>query len=111
MKETVPEPTDISGIRSFFGLVQQVSYTFTMTKPMAPFWDLLKSSFTFYWDDNLQNLFDQAKEVIIQEIEKGVKAFDKKKTTCIASDISCCRRTAVASCCPPCAVSRAGSWS
>ena len=32
-----PAPTDITGVRSFFGLIQQVSYAFTLTKPMAPF--------------------------------------------------------------------------
>ena len=83
-----PAPTDITGVRSFFGLIQQVSYAFTMTKPMAPFRELLKSSSRFYWDDVLQELFNQAKEVIIKEIEKGVKTFDKKRPTCIATDWS-----------------------
>ena len=94
MKETMqsirdfPTPTDITGVRSFFGLIQQVSYAFTMTKSMSPFRELLKSSSKFYWDAVLQDLFDQAKEVIIKEIEKGVKTFDKKGPTCIATDWS-----------------------
>lgn len=83
-----PTPTDITGVRSFFGLIQQVSYAFTLTKPMAPFRELLKSSSRFYWDEVLQEMFDKAKEVIIKEIEKGVKTFDKKKPTCIATDWS-----------------------
>ena len=32
-----PAPTDITEVRSFFWLVQQASYAFTLTKPMAPF--------------------------------------------------------------------------
>ena len=64
MKETMqsirdfPTPTDITGVRSFFGLIQQVSYAFTMTKSMSPFRELLKSSSKFYWDAVLQDLFD-----------------------------------------------------
>ena len=32
-----PVSTVVTGVRSFFGLVQQASYVFTLTKPMAPF--------------------------------------------------------------------------
>ena len=83
-----PTPTDISGIRSFFGLVNQVSYAFSMTKAMGPFRDLLKPSTPFYWDETLQNLFNDAKAHIINEISDGVRTFDKDRTTCLATDWS-----------------------
>ena len=83
-----PAPTDITGVRSFFGLVQQVSYAFSLTAVMAPFRDLLKSKATFYWDEALQMVFEQAKEMIVREIIKGVKMFDKHKPICVATDWS-----------------------
>ena len=46
-----PVPTDISGARSFFGLVMvnQASYAFSMRKVMQPFRDLLKKGNKFGW--------------------------------------------------------------
>ena len=38
-----PTPCNLTDIRSWFGLVNQVSYAFSMTKRMLPFRDLLKS--------------------------------------------------------------------
>ena len=45
-----PQPTDITGIRSWFGLVNQVAYAFSMTDTMIPFRELLKptSEFIFH---------------------------------------------------------------
>ena len=39
-----PVPRNISGVRSFFGLVNQVSYAISMASVMTPLRDLLKSS-------------------------------------------------------------------
>ena len=39
--ENFPVPTDLTGIRSWFGLVQQVSYEFSKTKEMNPFREFL----------------------------------------------------------------------
>ena len=57
-----PTPNDITGIRSWFGLINQVSYSFSITAEFKPFRDLLKPRISFYWDDNLQNLFDKSKK-------------------------------------------------
>jgi hypothetical protein len=83
-----PSPTDISGVRSFFGLVNQVSYAFSMADTMNPFRELLKQSTPFYWDESLQKLFDCAKTEIIQQIVNGVNMFDKSRITCLATDWS-----------------------
>ena len=40
--ENFPLPTDLTGIRSWFGLVQQASYAFSKTAEMDPFRDFLK---------------------------------------------------------------------
>ena len=42
--EEFPTPKNITDIHSWFGLVNQVSYTFSMTDKMLPFHELLKPS-------------------------------------------------------------------
>jgi len=74
-------PKNLTDIQSWFGLVNQVTYVFSMTDKMLPFRELLKPKNTFHWDANLQNLFKQSKTKILDEIERGVKIFDKKKPT------------------------------
>ena len=83
-----PVPRNISGVRSFFGLINQVSYAFSMASVMAPFRALLKSSAQFYWDDNLQEIFERAKEEIVEKIKTGVEMFDAGRITCLATDWS-----------------------
>ena len=83
-----PKPQNITDIRSWFGLLNQVSYAFSMTDKMEPFRSLLKPKTTFTWTDELDSLFEESKLKIIQEIEEGVKIFDKSKPTCLATDWS-----------------------
>ena len=83
-----PSPTNITGVRSFFGLVNQVSYAFAQASVMSPFRDLLKHKGRFYWDDALETLFQSAKQEIIRQIEDGVKTFVTNKPTCLTTDWS-----------------------
>ena len=83
-----PTPRNITDIRSWFGLVNQVSYAFSMADCMLPFRELLKPGNTFTWNTSLENAFRASKEVIAKEIETGVQIFDKTKPTCIATDWS-----------------------
>lgn len=83
-----PTPKNLTDVRSWFGLINQVSYAFSMTATMAPFRDLLKPSTPFHWDDDLQQAFNQSKLTIVREIEQGVRIFDKSKPTCLATDWS-----------------------
>lgn len=58
--------TNITGIRSSFGLIDQVSHAFSQAKIMAPFQELLKTKRQkFYWDDTLNHLFEKSKQVIV----------------------------------------------
>ena len=57
----LPPPTNITGVRTFFGLVNQVSYGFSMSTIMEPFRHLLKPGNNFVWSPLLQEIFDQAK--------------------------------------------------
>ena len=69
------KPKSIKGIRSFFGLVNQVAYTFSQAQVMAPFRELLSTKRKFYWDDTLDQLFEQSKKHIVDKIIEGVKTF------------------------------------
>ena len=55
---------------------------------MLPFHQLLKPGAPFVWDNDLNNLFEESKSVIIDEIEEGVRIFDKCKPTCLGTDWS-----------------------
>ncbi|KAJ8342206.1 hypothetical protein SKAU_G00321340 [Synaphobranchus kaupii] len=83
-----PQPRNVTDIRSWFGLVNQVAYTFSMAERMQPFRKLLKSGERFEWSPELEDIFRKLKDVIVQEIERGVRIFDKTKPTCIATDWS-----------------------
>ena len=86
--ENFPRPTNITGVRSFFGLVNQVSFAFSMSEVMQPFRELLKSSIKFYWDERLQTAFEKAREEIVSKVMEGVRMFDVDKVTCLATDWS-----------------------
>ena len=83
-----PTPKNLTDIRSWFGLVNQVSYTFSMTERMEPFRKYLKPGIPFVWDEEMDSIFQESKQVIISEIEKGVRIYDPSKPTCLATDWS-----------------------
>lgn len=83
-----PSPKNITDIRSWFGLINQVSYAFSMADRLQPFRQLLKPGTPFTWDNTLDDIFQESKAVIVNEIEEGVRIFDKSKPTCLATDWS-----------------------
>ena len=83
-----PSPSSISGVRSWFGLVNQISYAFSQAPVMAPFRELLEKSKPFYWDDTLESIFRDSKEEIISSTMHGVTAFEVNRPTCLATDWS-----------------------
>ena len=70
--QNFPTPTNVTGVRYWFGLINQEAYASFQAEVMVPFRELLKSK-TFYWDSTLQDIFDKSKEDISQCIIKGVK--------------------------------------
>ena len=83
-----PTPRNITDVRSWFGLINQVSYAFASAERMLPFRHLLKPGTPFKWTDRLNSLFEESKAVILSEIHQGVEIFDKTKPTCLATDWS-----------------------
>ena len=83
-----PTPSSITDVRSWFGLVNQVSYAFATADHMLPFRQLLKPETPFRWDEELDKLFKNSKQVIAKEIEEGIAIFDINRTTCLVTDWS-----------------------
>lgn len=69
-----PTHKNITDIHLWFGLINQVSYKFSITDKMQP-----KHKTAFYWNNHLQNLFEESKFHIIQENENGVRIFHNRK--------------------------------
>ena len=61
-----PTPKSITDVKSWFGLVQQVAFTFSETSVMNPFRELQSKKKPFYWDATLDDAFQKSKEEIIR---------------------------------------------
>ena len=74
-------------LRAWLGVLGHVSYAFAMSTHVLPFRDLLKGE-KFEWTAELDKVFEESKSVIVAEIEKGVRIFEKNLPTCLATDWS-----------------------
>ena len=84
-----PKPEKVTDIRSWFGLVNQVAYTFSQKDVMDPFRELLSGKKRVWsWDDTLTDVFNKSKDAIIAQIQDGVHNFSLNKSTCLATDWS-----------------------
>ena len=81
-----PTPRNITDVRSWFGAINQISYTFAIAPVMAPFRHLLSAKVPFQWGPELQNAFDESKREILRQCEKGVRSFDPALPTALATD-------------------------
>ena len=91
MMETITEfqrPRDLTGVRSFFGLVEQVAWAFAKRGERAPFRELLKSSKPFLWTPELQGAFEAAKAVIAHQVAEGMESFEVGRNTAMLTDWS-----------------------
>jgi len=83
-----PTPTDLTGARSWFGLVNQISWAYSVSPFMQPFRELVKPNNKFHWDKTLDTLFNESKEKLITATKDGIRSFDTKRTTCLQTDWS-----------------------
>ena len=83
-----PTPQNISDIRSWFGLVNQVSYYADLRNIMEPFRKFLSPKCDFEWTEEHDKLFLKSKDLIISAIKEGVRMFDMLKRTCLRTDWS-----------------------
>ena len=83
-----PVPTSTTDIRSWFGLVNQVSNYAQLRDTMAPFRPFLSPRHPFEWTPQLEDSFTRSKDHIISSIKKGVEIFDPTRATCLRPDWS-----------------------
>ena len=83
-----PQPTDITGARSWFGLVNQIAWAYAISTIMEPFRELIKPNRTFYWDENLTMIFEKSKKLLIDMVKDGIRNFDTARRTCLQTDWS-----------------------
>ena len=81
-----PTPTDITGARSWFGLINQVSWAYAISPIMQAFRDLIKPNVKFYWDSTLDDLFNKSKTEIVNAVKGGVQSFEPDRRTCLQTD-------------------------
>ena len=83
-----PPPTSTTDIRSWFGLVNQVSNYAQLRDIMAPFKPFLSPRCKFSWSPELEESFQASKKAIVEAIREGVEIFDMQKRTCLRPDWS-----------------------
>ncbi len=87
---SMPAKPTLTDIRSWFGFVNQLA-PFIATAPiMEPFRDLLKrpQGKRVYWDEHLQEKFQQAKETVCQLAKDGLAFYDRSRPTIAMTDFS-----------------------
>ena len=70
-----PVPQNITDVRSWFGPINQISYSFAIAPVMAPFRHLLSSKVPFQWSPELQEAFTESKKEIIKQCEPTVSSY------------------------------------
>ena len=83
-----PRPTNITDIRSFFGLICQLAHYAQLCELTAPFKPFLSPNVRFKWTDELETAFTQAKKEIVAAIREGVEIFEPGRTTVLSPDWS-----------------------
>ena len=83
-----PTPSSLTDVRAWFGLINQVSYSFAIAEHMQPFRQLLSSKVPFHWSQELSESFQKSKQEIIRQCEVGVRCFNPQAPTALATDWS-----------------------
>ena len=86
--KTFPTPKNITDVRSWFGCIAQIAYTFSTTAAMEPFRHLLSSKSLFQCTPALDIAFEESKQEILRQCMYGVKSFDASLPTALATDWS-----------------------
>ena len=82
-----PVPEDITGIRSFLGLVNQLAdFLPDLAQVTGPMRDLLKKNVAFTWGPLQQSSFQKAKDIILASAK--LAHYDPKRESCLLSDAS-----------------------
>lgn len=86
--QSFPKPRSSTDIKSWFGLVNQVSSYGQLRDTLAKFRPFLSPKTKFEWSDALDKAFEESKTHIINLIKRGVEIFDIDRSTCLRPDWS-----------------------
>ena len=60
-----PTPQNVTDARSWFGLINQVVWSCSISPFMEPFYDLVRPNTKFNWGNKLDEIFSKSKELLI----------------------------------------------
>ena len=83
-----PRPTNISGVRGWFGLVNQVAHYSVLNGDMKSFKPLLSPKIKFMWDEKLEKEFKKSKVTIVERVKHGIAIFKPDLSTIVNTDWS-----------------------
>ena len=83
-----PISRTLTNARSWFRLVNQVAWVYSLGLVMLLFRNLVKRDSHFEWDKSLEDAFEHSKKVIVDLVKKGISTFKKNRVTCLAPDWS-----------------------
>ena len=88
-----PKPKDITGVRSWFGLNNQVNCFHQDHTIMEPLWPFIKPLGTGekwgdQWGEEQSAAFKTRADMILKVIKAGVKSFEPGRTTTLGTDWS-----------------------
>ncbi len=82
-----PRLKNISDIRGWFGLENQIAYLIKVMEMMAIFMPLLKKDEKFIWIEDMNRVFIEGKEKIIACIKEGIiHTYDMNRTSILSID-------------------------
>ena len=81
-----PRPNNITDLRSYFALVNQVAHYYAVSPHLEPFRELMKKKSTWYWDNALERLFEESREQIAKSVMEGITRYDKLRWTAVITD-------------------------
>ena len=83
-----PIPKTLTDARSWFGLVNQVAWAYSLDPVMLSFCELVKRDSHFIWNKSLEDAFEHSKKVVINLVQKDISTLEKDQATCLAPDWS-----------------------
>ena len=81
-------PKTITDVRSWFGLVNQLAWAYSLIPIRLLFRDLVKKSSRFSWNQTLEKAFQESKQVMVKLVRQGISTFDINRVTCLAPEWS-----------------------
>ena len=81
-----PTPKNLTDVMAWFGMINQISYTFAIAEQVLPFRSLLSSKISFHWSSELDAAFLESKEEIIKQCSLGGRKFELNRPTALATD-------------------------